>query len=498
MAHQQRQISPDRLAKSPPYRFASATSADPCPATAELEDGCHPEITDIVYRTPNWLLRSGTSLITGLIALLLLLAGWIKFPDIVRGKGEIVGLCPASPVIPETSGHISVSIAEGELVQTGDIVATIQNPADSLAVLALKKELSTILEANLLEPTPRKAAAHENLSWQLLLDAGAATLLDHGGHGRLGEIQTIYSEFFYLFHRLRQLTTDDYPPNALAALEADRQRKISLFASYDQQQASLLAEIDLAKAAIARNESLVDKGAASQARLDDLRQDLLVRQRQLQSLAAAAKAGEIEVEAISSKILDFQHDHREQILNIHARLREALKQTLSAIAVWEKRYLLRAPVSGRVSFYDFWSDAQYVEAGHEAFVVVPEANEIIGRVSVQGHGVGKLKAGQRALLQLADYPSTEYGVIEGRVSAISSIARNGGYIVTIKLGYPLITNLRRQVMFRSHMVAEGKLITEDLSLLERTLYSLRQAFMQGQFAPSPRRSPSQPLSPGPL
>ena len=188
---------------------------------------------------------------------------------------------------------------------------------------------------------------------------------------------------------------------------------------------------------------------------------------------------EAEVEASKSEkeLRDLEHERSETLRAAREDLRERLNKLLGAIELWSADYVLRAPGDGKVAFYDFWSDQQFVSAGRQVFLIVPETTRLLGRMPVSQGGSGKVKPGQAVWIRFEDFPYKEFGVISGKVQSISQVARDGVNLVLVDIPYPLVTSFHKQLSFKQDMVGEGRIVTEDISLLGRILYEIRRAFV---------------------
>jgi hypothetical protein len=114
----------------------------------------------------------------------------------------------------------------------------------------------------------------------------------------------------------------------------------------------------------------------------------------------------------------------------------SLNKLRGEIDLWEAECVLRAPADGVVAFYDFWSDQQYVTAGRQVFLIVPETSRLIGCMSVNQGGAGKIKPGQVVRIRFADFPYREFGLVTGRVQSVSMVARDGANLVLVDIPYP--------------------------------------------------------------
>jgi hypothetical protein len=116
----------------------------------------------------------------------------------------------------------------------------------------------------------------------------------------------------------------------------------------------------------------------------------------------------------------------------------------------------------------------------EILTVVPESQAVIAKAAVFAQSAGKVQTGQAVQLHLANYPSEQFGWVEGRVQSIALTpqADEKGqlrYLVSIALPKTLTTHYRKSIPLQSaEMQAQIKIITEELSLLERLFYDVRK------------------------
>jgi hypothetical protein len=132
-------------------------------------------------------------------------------------------------------------------------------------------------------------------------------------------------------------------------------------------------------------------------------------------------------------------------------------------------------VDGRVGFYDFWREQQYVMAGKTVIIVVPEATVLIGRVPTKQGGAGKIKPGQMVRIKLDDFPEREFGVVSGTVSSVSIVAQQGEQLVNVSIPFPLKSHLGRDLPFKQEMTGDASIVTQDYRLIERVFHSIASA-----------------------
>ena len=144
-----------------------------------------------------------------------------------------------------------------------------------------------------------------------------------------------------------------------------------------------------------------------------------------------------------------------------------------AIKDWEKQYALISSINGKVSFLSFWSKNQTVKTGELIFTIIPsEGNTFIGKIKAPAANSGKIKKGQIVQIKLLNYPSDEFGELNGKVKSISQIPdENGNYLINVELPQDLKTTYGKIISFRQEMKGTANIVTEDLRLIERFFLS---------------------------
>lgn len=104
------------------------------------------EVQDILSRPPHSLIRTGSSVIC--IIMLVLIAGcfFFKYPDIITCKATITKNNPPTWIIAKSTGKIcKLFVADGEHIKKNQIIAVIENPAETKDMLELDAAINTLL-----------------------------------------------------------------------------------------------------------------------------------------------------------------------------------------------------------------------------------------------------------------------------------------------------------------------------------------------------------------
>ena len=416
------------------------------------------DVREFMGRPPHWLLQSGTMMLAAVLTLLLILSVVIKYPDTITARLSVSGTQPVVEIVARQSGHLeSLGLREKQKVRKGDILAVIQSPSLAPTVLALSERLARL--------APMIAGDSSTLDLVFKPEVG------------LGRLQDSYADFLGAYNQLQSVVADDYAQKAGALLSQQLDGKRAQIAAMREQQKTGQRELELARVKYDRLKTLHARQSISISQLQDQEVAVLA---QIRTDATAQKNltdAEIDAARMEKEMRDLEHVRIEALRLARERVRVSLNKLRGEIDVWEGDYVLRAPADGIVAFYDFWTDQQYVTAGRQVFLIVPETTRLVGRISVSTGGSGKIKPRQIVRIRFDDYPYKEFGIVTGRVQSVSMVAREGANLVLVDIPYPLTTSFKKRLQFKQDMTGEASIVTEDIRLIGRVLYEIRRAFV---------------------
>src|SRR5262249_55399966 len=148
----------------------------------------------------------------------------------------------------------------------------------------------------------------------------------------------------------------------LSILRRQLEQKRGQFTDLQAQITSIQREVALARESYERNENLHRQNLLSKSALQVEERAFLELQRQQSTITKTLAVEEVAATDTEKQIHDCIHQRAEELRTVRATLAESLKKLFAAIDQWENDFVLRAPIDGRVGFYDFWSAEQYVTA----------------------------------------------------------------------------------------------------------------------------------------
>jgi HlyD family secretion protein len=171
-----------------------------------------------------------------------------------------------------------------------------------------------------------------------------------------------------------------------------------------QLEASRIAEAK-ARTELARAVALAEKGIATQRELDDARYAL-------ERVQADAR---LAIEQTRTRWQARREEESTALANLATDERRLEAERAQAA--------LRAPVTGTVQGIVGLSTGAFVSAGQEIGAISPD-DRLLVETLVSSRDIGLLRIGQPVRMQIDAFPYTQWGLLDGRVSAIAADASN--------------------------------------------------------------------------
>ncbi len=414
------------------------------------------EVEDILGRVPGWITRNGIILLF-LVLIFLLIGSWtFRVPDVKEATVSVTSIQPPAAVEARSDGKIEeLRVADNERVEEGAILAVIENPSDAVDVLALKKELSKIKP---LSPI------------QLDLD------LPVNGKSDLGPVQTSYAAFYKNYRDYAAFLELDYHNRKIELLKNELNQYSDYSINLNTRALILKEEYLLAEKQFGRDSSLFLENVVSESNLETSKSEMLSKRNSWQELISLKAQNDINTAKIEAQVLEMELKKQEMNTQLTNSMEESLNNLKSSIASWEKNYLIIAPVSGHVTFNNYWSENQNVRAGEKVMTIIPEeAGNLLGKIKLPLKGAGEVKEGQPVNIRFENYPYLEYGMVKGIVSNVSKVHDGEFYTVELDLPDGLTTYYGIEIGFNQHMQGSAEILTDNMRLLQRIFNPMKNA-----------------------
>jgi hemolysin D len=418
-------------------------------ASEEIE--WSPSIQTILDHPPALFPRQ---LIFGGTLFFLAFAAWAYFgqiDEVGQAKGQLIPRGDIYKIHPVELGKVTrIAVKEGQRVKAGQLLAELDTQTADGDVSRLRQAIAA---------EQVQLSQMELLVSRLQLDARSR-----------GEISQADAE-------------------AQQAAIAEAKAKA---ASFQDSLTQLNTDAAAHQTRLDRLKPLVGDGAISQERLFEVEQALRDRQNtitrtqgdlaQTQAEISRLQAGLSQKRAEGGKTqLEVQQQAQQlevQITQLKAKIAET-QNLLATANIKRKQNLLVSPIAGTVSTLNIRNPGEVLQPGQTVAEVAAQNAPLTLRAKLPNHEAGFVKVGMPVQVKLDAYPYQEYGVIPGKVLAISSDAKPNNqtdpiYQVDISLDRNQITAHQQTIQFKTGQAATADIIIRRRRIIDVLFDPIRQ------------------------
>ena len=413
------------------------------------------EVQDLLTRVPHWLIRWGSVVVLTILLMLLLISWIVKYPDIVNSDIVITTNVPPQKLIAKISGKIEVILIKDKtIISKNTPLAVIENTANYKDVFLLKSIVDTI------------NIQQTNFPFHKLQSI------------QLGDIESSFAVFQkkYSANELnKKLQPYKVDSNANSIESIQLQERLKLLES---QKSINQKELELNKLDLERYQTLFNKGIIASQELEKHKLNYLATEKGYKNLLSSISSLKSSLNQLNRTSQTTTINENKENINLERNVIQAFYQLKKTIKDWELNYVFRSAIDGKVSFLQIWTVNQTINAGDNVFAVIPNnENGYIGKVKAKAQNSGKISVGQNVNIRLANYPDREFGIIKGKIKAISLTPdKEGNLLIDVVLPNGLQTSYKKQIAFRQEMSGTADIVTKDARLIERFLYQFRDVF----------------------
>lgn len=445
---------PRPQASTPPGETPNGTDADDVP------DGLGSTsysvwVDDIVSEVPSWPVRRGAATMLIVVLVALATAWFVQYPDKISAPISLTtDQAPVRVSAPVSSRIEALFVGEKELVQKGDVLGVLENPAvydDVQALIQWKESVDALLG--------------DGASWAEVPEPPKGL--------EVGAIQEPYLSLMQALSDFRSFVKDPYREAKRTSLEGQLREYRQQVKTQERQEKLLQDELAIAREEVERRQRLYEDDYIPEAEYEQARSKVLQLRNRAEELEMAQATNRIRISEIESQLLDLDQRQTDQRRTLRLMVQKANESFASALNRWRQTYLLSAPQSGVVSFSEIVQEGQYVTASQSLLAIVPESGDVYGRLMLPASNVGGVEVGQEVRIATQRPPASKVGKINGQVEDISLVAGEESYLVRVALPKGLTTEFGHDLDFRQEMPANADVITDRRRLLVRVFDWLR-------------------------
>jgi len=408
-------------------------------------------VQEIISRKPGFLERWAMMLF--LLLLLAIFAGswFIKYPDIVQARALLTASNSPREIISRADGRLVKLLAHNDdTVVQNAVIAWIESTGSHGEMIVLNSLLDSsisLLQNNKIE----EVSVFFNRPFR-----------------DLGELQTNYQQFITAWQQFNDYLVNGYYYKRKKLLQEDLAFLKKMHTVTAGQLALTAQDLQLAKEGFDANSALYNDKIISKQDLRDQKSRLVGKQLGLPQLQSALLTNENQQANKQKDIDELEHSIAQQKIIFQ----QAIQTLKSLTDDWIKKYIIRSPVAGKLVFVIPVQENQFVSSGKILGFVNPGNSRYYAQVNLPQANFGKIDTGQKVQLRFDAYPYQEFGFVSGRLSYISKIPSDSGFLANIELPEGLTTNYKMPLQYRNGLRAQALIITRDARLPERLYHSL--------------------------
>jgi multidrug efflux pump subunit AcrA (membrane-fusion protein) len=414
------------------------------------------ELDEILTRPPGALMQWGITVLACLVMLLLAGAWVIRYPDVIKADIVITTQQPPTRIYSRVAGRIShLLVTDTAMVKAGAVLAEIENTTH-LENVPVLKQLNRQIARFLQQP--------------------AATVQIPSPMLTFGDLQTDVSQLIEQYQQYQQLIRSPFQAQQTTVLRqqiADYRRLVAV--NDEQARINGMEFINVEQKYLADKQLYLEK---VYGRLEFLKEEnsYLQKKKDNETYRRVAIENGLTLSEREKQLQTLQHDFLEKKQMLANGIRQLISKTENALATWQQNYLIKAPVSGRLSYLKLIGNQDFVRANDTLFSIAQNNQPFVGQTTFGVQGIGKLRVGQRVVIRLDDYPYQQYGLLRGTINSLVPSTNWRQYRAIVSLPDGLRTTQHQDTLrltARTELTGTAELITDDLRLLERAFYGLR-------------------------
>ena len=406
---------------------------------------------EIVSRKPGLLLRWGNLIFLMVMILFVITTWFIRYPDVIRATAKLTSINAPKPVVSLIGGKIvKLHVNESQMVQAGDILGFMESTAHHRDVLLIDSSMDTL----------QKIISNGRMEYMREYFNNNAL--------SLGELQSAYEHFLQTALSFNNYLSDGFYLTKKRLLLRDKANLLKLHVNLSEQMKLQEQDLTLTQKTFDANESLKRDNVISDFDYRLEQSKLISKKLTLPQVKSAIISNESQQIEKEKEIMELENE----IVQQKAIFQQSLSTFKSQIDDWKKKYILIAPIAGKVAFASFVEENQQSQINQVICFINPENSEYYAEVIIPQSNFGKVRIDQQVLLKFQSYPFQEYGSVMGRIDFISHIPDEKGYLARVVLINGLNTTYKKQVQYRDGLTADAEIITTEMRLLERFYYSI--------------------------
>lgn len=408
-------------------------------------------INEVISRKQGFLTQWASLLFLIILIIIFIAINFIHYPDIIKVRAKLIGFNAPKEIMARQDGKIvKLFFKNNDFVSEGNMLFWIESTADHKNVI----DLDILLDSSIYYLSNNE---EKKINY-----------FTENKFTNLGEIQTSYHQFILAYQLFKNSFINGFVQNKFEILNNDI-NGINISNSKLRKQKDLTEEdIKLLKEDYSAFESLFTDKIISIQELRVEKSKVLNRQLGIPQIETIILSNEALLRQKKKEIYELQHSNLEQ----KEAFVQAIKTLKSRIDDWKKKFIVYAPVSGKVIFTISIQESKFLTNTNNIGYINPLSSKYYAEVILPQSNFGKIFLGQNVQLRFDAYQYNEFGIVNGKMDYISNVASDTGFIAQISLPKGLLTTQNKLLQYNSGLMADALIVTNDITIYKRMVYSL--------------------------
>ena len=357
-----------------------------------IENSFHSEeVQSILGKAPSWVVRWGVTIVFIIFCGLFLGCYFIKYPDIITCQAQITTYNPPADLISRYDGLIdTLCVKDGDMVQTGDLIAVLSNTATWTDVDYIQKQLN---DFSLFDHSQSIQKEWINKEYSL------------------GDLQSTFAIFQKSCTDYNHYISTNYIQKKKYLIKEQIIKNTEYFNIIKSQCDLKNKDLEIQRNSFKRDSILYGQKVISSNELDIATQNLIQKQNYHSDFNSSLSLTELQIIQLEQQIVELSIQHENETSEYERQITQSYQQLIAEIAKWKQLYTLTASISGNITFVKYWNKNQYINVGAKVASIIPTNDaRIIGRIQIPSVGFGKVQVGQNVNIKLNGFPYMEFGV----------------------------------------------------------------------------------------
>lgn len=401
---------------------------------------------EIINRKPGFVERWALLCFLAVFILLFIGAWFVEYPDTVSGRAILIGENAPKEIVSNSSGSlVKLFVQNNQYVKEGEMIGWIKSNSDAKEVIELSRNINEA--SNLLN------------SGQFRLASNLFNVI----YSDLGDIQTSYEAFIAQKQKFDDYVVNGFIDRRKILLKKDIAALNTIKEKASAQKTIIQKDNELSRKTFEMNEQLYKEKVISTDEYRQAQSKLLNNNKNIPGSELNVLIQENILREKQKEIEQLSHDVTTQ----ESIFRQALYTLKSNVDSWIRLYTIPAPSEGYVIFVTPLQQNQYIQQNKIIGYISPKSEKYFVEVNLSQTNIGKIDTGMKVMLRFDAYPYLEMGFVPGRLTYLSKVPIDSGFVGWVIIENGLITNLKKKLQYKNGLMAEAIIITKDMRLLER-------------------------------